>query len=114
MNEEKPRSSVMPRSLLCGCLSSAAVDSVVDRAATANPERRQGWQACSRLAAADWRQAAAAAAAGRPGRAVLTKGRLAAVDMPQDAYIDVEGARGGRKSRGCSAAGTLVGFRPCC
>ncbi len=34
MKEEKPRSSVMPRSLLCGCLSSAAVDSVVDSAAT--------------------------------------------------------------------------------
>ena len=35
VNEEKPRSSVMPRSLLCGCLSSAAVDRVVDSAATA-------------------------------------------------------------------------------
>lgn len=35
VNEEKPRSSVMPLSLLCGCLSSAAVDRVVDRAATA-------------------------------------------------------------------------------
>lgn len=31
---ENPRSNVMPRCLLCGCLSSAAVDSVVDSAAT--------------------------------------------------------------------------------
>jgi hypothetical protein len=29
LKEEKPRSSVMPRAALCGCLSSAAVDSVV-------------------------------------------------------------------------------------
>mmetsp|Transcript_4868 Transcript_4868/g.11926 ORF Transcript_4868/g.11926 Transcript_4868/m.11926 type:complete len:328 (+) Transcript_4868:172-1155(+) len=33
-NDEKPRSSVMPRSRDWGCLSSAAVDSLVDRAAT--------------------------------------------------------------------------------
>eukprot|EP00955_Chlamydomonas_euryale_P058710 357179-Chlamydomonas_euryale.AAC.9 len=41
-NEEKPRSSVMPRSLLCGCLSSAAVDSSVDSAATAAAVARHG------------------------------------------------------------------------
>jgi hypothetical protein len=29
VKEEKPRSSVIPRSTLCGCLSSAAVESVV-------------------------------------------------------------------------------------
>jgi hypothetical protein len=34
VKEEKPRSRVMPLSLLCGCLSRAAVDSVVDRAPT--------------------------------------------------------------------------------
>ena len=34
VKEENPRSRVMPRSLLCGCLSSAAVDSFVDNAAT--------------------------------------------------------------------------------
>ena len=34
-NDENPRSSVMPLSLLCGCLSKAAVDRVVDSAATA-------------------------------------------------------------------------------
>lgn len=35
MNAENPRSRVMPRSALCGCLSRAAVDSWVDRARTA-------------------------------------------------------------------------------
>ena len=35
VNDEKPRSRVMPRSLLWGCLSRAAVESFVDRAATA-------------------------------------------------------------------------------
>lgn len=35
-NEEKPRSSVMPLSLLCGFLSRAAVERVVDKAATAD------------------------------------------------------------------------------
>ncbi len=35
VNAEKPRSSVIPRSLLWGCLSRAAVDKRVDRAATA-------------------------------------------------------------------------------
>jgi len=39
--DEKPRSSVIPRSLLCGFLSSAAVDSWVDSAATAARHRRQ-------------------------------------------------------------------------
>lgn len=34
VNEENPRSRVMPRSLDCGCLSRAAVERVVDRAAT--------------------------------------------------------------------------------
>ncbi len=33
--DEKPKSKVMPLSLLCGCLSSAAVDNWVDSAATA-------------------------------------------------------------------------------
>ena len=32
MNDEKPRSSVMPRSLDCGCLSKAAVEPIVERA----------------------------------------------------------------------------------
>lgn len=36
---ENPRSKVMPRSLLCGCLSSAAVDRVVDRAATGSSKK---------------------------------------------------------------------------
>lgn len=35
VKEEKPRSSVIPRSLLCGFLSRAAVDNCVDSAATA-------------------------------------------------------------------------------
>mmetsp|Transcript_25202 Transcript_25202/g.47626 ORF Transcript_25202/g.47626 Transcript_25202/m.47626 type:complete len:202 (+) Transcript_25202:1201-1806(+) len=34
VNAENPRSRVMPRSALCGCLSRAAVDSWVDRART--------------------------------------------------------------------------------
>jgi len=38
VNDEKPRSSVMPRALLWGCLSRAAVERVLDSAATAN-----GW-----------------------------------------------------------------------
>lgn len=40
--EENPRSSVMPLSLLCGCLSIAAVESVVDKAATADATRCLG------------------------------------------------------------------------
>ena len=35
MKEEKPKSRVIPLSLLCGCLSSAAVESWEERAATA-------------------------------------------------------------------------------
>ena len=35
VNEEKPRSRVIPLSLLCGCLSRAAVDRAVDMLATA-------------------------------------------------------------------------------
>ena len=35
VKDEKPRSRVMPRSLLWGCLSKAAVESFVDSAATA-------------------------------------------------------------------------------
>lgn len=43
MKEEKPRSRVMPRSLLWGCLSRAAVERVVDRAATAHaPGENEG------------------------------------------------------------------------
>lgn len=41
VKEEKPRSSVMPRSLLCGCLSRAAVDNCDDRAATAEERRSE-------------------------------------------------------------------------
>jgi len=50
MKEEKPKSSVMPRSLLCGCLSKAAVERVVDRAATAEDIKHHDsmvkWERC--------------------------------------------------------------------
>ena len=56
VNEEKPRSRVMPRSRLWGFLSSAAVDRVVDRAATGAAAQgggggdgsRVGWQSGGR------------------------------------------------------------------
>lgn len=46
VNAEKPRSRVMPRSLLWGCLSSAAVDSCVDSAATASRRAGGGERVC--------------------------------------------------------------------
>lgn len=104
VKEEKPRSRVMPRSLLCGCLSSAAVDSVVDSAATARGER--GWMAGGRR---QRRRRRRRRHGGRPPEsAALTQGRLAAIHMPQDTDVDVEGARGGRSCRLGGALGGLA------
>lgn len=85
VKDEKPRSSVMPRSLLCGCLSRAAVDSVVERAATARGERVALGGSPSRLAFAG-------------GRRMRTQGGLAAVHVAQHADVDVE--RCGHEGRG--------------
>ena len=92
MNAEKPRSSVIPRCMLCGCLSSEAVDSSVlmARAATA------GKHLVSRNTQIDVKRRRLPYDSHRDNLSpVLTQARLAAVHVPEDANIDVKHARAG-------------------
>ena len=85
VKDEKPRSRVIPRSLLWGCLSRAAVESFVDRAAT-------GKAATNGMRSRDWWFYGL----GREGGKLdissdhdHTEGCLARIDMAQDSDIDV-------------------------